>query len=311
MSRLAIVIAAQGNVPHLESGLVSVLEHRPPQCEIWIVLDAPYDDPYGLEGEVRFLHAGPHAGLAQSVNLALEHCEAPLVHLLGCGVEVSDGWADRALPHFSDPRVAAVASRALSADDRRTVHSLGVRYPAAGVSAGGGSRRFARQAAGCLGPSSLAGFYRAAVLRALGGLCPAVGDGWADVDLALSLRGLGMKNVCEAESIVFAPAVKPSRVTAKDRGLHAERLYRRHTTADESALRHALAWAADGWQAPLCWLGRLAARAEGQSHSRHSSRLLELRETLVAPLVAAGRIDPAHGSLQPATAGRVRQEFAA
>jgi len=311
VSRLAIVIAAQGNVPLLESGLVSVLEHRPPQSEIWIVLDSAYDDPYGLEGEVRFLHAAPQAGLAQCVNLALEHCTAPIVHLLGCGVEVGDGWTDRALPHFADPRVAAVAPRALSADDRRTIHSLGVRYPAVGVSAGGGSRRFARRSAACLGPSSLAGFYRAAVLRALGGLCPAVGDAWADVDLALSLRGLGMKNVCEAESVVFAPVAAPSRVTAKDRGLHAERLYRRHATADETALRHALAWAADGWQAPLCWFGRLAARREGHAHSRHVARLLELRETLVAPLVAAGRLDPAHGSLQPATAGRVRQEFAA
>lgn len=309
MSRLAIVIPAQGNIALLESGLVSVLEHRPPQSEIWIVLDGPYCDPYGLEGEVRFLQAARSAGLAESVNVALEHCTAPVVHLLGCGVEVGDGWADRAVAHFADPRVAAVTPLAMSASDRRTPLARGVRYAAGGVSAGGGPRRFARRAACVLGPTSLAGFYRAAVLRALGGLCADVGDEWADVDLALSLRGLGMQSVCEPESAVYVPNSAPRRSGLLARGRYAERLFRRHVGhGNASPARHAVACASDGLLAPLTWLGRLSAWRERATLGRHAARLAELRETLVAPLLAAGRIDPAHGAHLASARGLLRQK---
>ena len=54
MARLAIVITDGGSIESLESTLVSVLENRPPDCEVLVALAGPYADPYELSGEVRF-----------------------------------------------------------------------------------------------------------------------------------------------------------------------------------------------------------------------------------------------------------------
>ena len=56
--RLAIVISAIGSIESLEGTLVSVLENRPADCEILVVLNRPYSDPYDLQGEVRFVAIG-------------------------------------------------------------------------------------------------------------------------------------------------------------------------------------------------------------------------------------------------------------
>ena len=62
MPRLSIVIPVLGNVEGLEDTLVSVLENRPVDCQIVVVLNRPYDDPYDLKDEVCFVEAPPGAG---------------------------------------------------------------------------------------------------------------------------------------------------------------------------------------------------------------------------------------------------------
>ena len=52
--KLSILIAAHDEAL-LESSLVSVLQNRPPDCEIIVVNDEGYHDPYALAGEVRFV----------------------------------------------------------------------------------------------------------------------------------------------------------------------------------------------------------------------------------------------------------------
>ena len=51
MSRLSIVIPVLGSLDGLEDTLVSVLENRPADCQIVVVLNQPYDDPYDLKDE--------------------------------------------------------------------------------------------------------------------------------------------------------------------------------------------------------------------------------------------------------------------
>ncbi len=46
-----------GNTEGLETTLVSVLERRPEGCEVFVVLNVPYHDPYGLQGEIQILQA--------------------------------------------------------------------------------------------------------------------------------------------------------------------------------------------------------------------------------------------------------------
>ena len=67
--RLSIVIPSVGDCNLLEDSLVSVLENRPADCEVLVVHNRPYDDPYNLAGEVRFVQANPRAGLAECLDM--------------------------------------------------------------------------------------------------------------------------------------------------------------------------------------------------------------------------------------------------
>ena len=106
-------------------------------------------------------------------NLGIGATRAPLVHVLAAGCKLADGWADAALKHFDDPRVAAVAPLVLQCGRRERVLAAGIGYSA------GGSRRQRRprfkraQAVGtrraCLAPAAMPGFYRKSALEAVGG----------------------------------------------------------------------------------------------------------------------------------------------
>ena len=57
MLRLSIVIPVLGDQKPLDDTLVSILENRPANCELVVVHNTPYNDPYGLSGEVQFVQA--------------------------------------------------------------------------------------------------------------------------------------------------------------------------------------------------------------------------------------------------------------
>lgn len=109
MPRLSIVIPVLGDPQQFESTLVSVLENRPEDSQIVLVLNRPYDDPYQLEGEVEFVRLPQKAGWTDELNAAWTICRAEIVAVLACGTEVMPGWAESALAAFDDPRVASAA----------------------------------------------------------------------------------------------------------------------------------------------------------------------------------------------------------
>jgi GT2 family glycosyltransferase len=229
---LSIVIPVLGNPTRLDDTLVSVLENRPANCEIIVVHTEPYDDPYQLGGEVRFLKARRKAGLAECWNLALAASQAPVVHVLACGVEVSSGWADAALRHFRDPQVAAVAAVVLHRDDRQKVVSAGLGYRAEGTVWRLGQTKTANNDTDELrGPDVLAAFYRKSALEAIGGFSRWATATLAGIDVALALRQAGFRCESEPDCIVRTDDAAVCEKPGFRHGRDAERLFWRWASA--------------------------------------------------------------------------------
>jgi GT2 family glycosyltransferase len=267
---LACIIPVVGNTDGLESTLGSVLERRPDGCEVLVVLAAAYHDPYDLKGEIQFLQAPPGAGLVDCVNLGISATRAPIVHLLAAGSEVDSGWIERALVHFDDPRIAAVTPLVYDRIDRERILS-------AGVSCGRGGGRIVhhsmpmedKSSPASVGPVVQAAFYRRSALEALGGGLPLdVGDDFADIDLAGSLRQANWHLKLEPSCRIFGSSIGKPLSGRFVSGRASERFYWRHFSEAGGLIglfTHCLVVIGDlmrckpFWKAPAELLGRLAA----------------------------------------------------
>ncbi|MEX2185461.1 MAG: glycosyltransferase family 2 protein [Pirellulales bacterium] len=240
MPRLSIAILSNHGPCALETTLVSVLENRPADCEIVVGLAHAYDDPYQLDGEVRFVPVDAATISLDRDNAALCQCRGEVVHILESGVRVAEDWADAALAHFDrDAHIGSVAPLVVNGRDTSKVASAGVDFSLAGKrklrSSGMSRSRFVETHARpqlVLGPSAAAGFYRReALLTACQGLGCVAGDGMADADVALSLAALGYLSVLDPASVVYghgSPAKMPATVAA---GRAAETVFWRHAAA--------------------------------------------------------------------------------
>jgi hypothetical protein len=217
-----------------------VLENRPPDCEILALLHSPYDDPYDLSNEIRFLQLPRGMGLIRGLNFGIEASESPVVHLLSAGLEVTEGWTEPALAHFGDPRVASVAPVVVDAVDAQTPIACGLEYCCRRgrvirtiVETDAESRNTdAAGPAEILGPLIHAAFFRRSALELVGGLPSGVGHALADMDLAISLRFAGYRSLVEPRSIALCTAgeIAPPRASF-GQGLAAERLFWRAAPA--------------------------------------------------------------------------------
>lgn len=282
-----------GNMDQYEDGLVTVLQHRPKDAEVLIVLTEPYADPYDLAGEVRFVDAPASASIVEATNLGIESSEAPIIHLLAGGAEVSDGWTEAAVVHFNDPRVAAVTSLVYDASKTGRVIAAGIDYRAGGrrihLLGGRSIDRIPTEPTDVRGGPRTAVFYRRAALETLGhAFDAALGDDLADIDLALQLTALGMRCVLEPRSVVHARALKSNGVGFRG-GLHAERLFLRNASIagwGKSLAAHPGHVAMDllrqlpSPSALLGLIGRLVAWCELGRARRHQHRLAQLRALL-------------------------------
>ncbi|HVU85949.1 MAG TPA: glycosyltransferase family 2 protein [Pirellulales bacterium] len=229
MPKLSILIAAHDETL-LEASLVSVLQSRPADCEVVVVHDESYQDPYDLAGEVRFVATSRASEELARLNLGLAHCRGSVIHVLRSGAEVTDGWTQAALAHFADPTVAAVAPLVMTPDGQQ-IASSGVAYHPGGKRIARGQAQSAQSVPGAtetvLGPTLDAAFYRAGALNLLrDAFCLEVGSEMADVDLALRLSRAGYRAIFEPASRVVAP--RPARTNPLVEAWLAERLYWRH-----------------------------------------------------------------------------------
>lgn len=223
MPRIAVVVPATGSIASLEASLVSVLQNRPEDCEVLVVLNQRYEDPYQLAGEASFVQAGEHADLLTCINLGVQTARAPIVHVLAVGHEVSEGWTAAAIRHFDDPAVGSVAPLVESPEGE----IAGIGYRA------GGSRYVIDRSSAAKRPDAVrapglgAGFYRKAALEAVGGFTSAVGEDFADIDTGLALRRAGYTNVSEPASRVRMGANPRTRSKVRA-AYYAERLFWRN-----------------------------------------------------------------------------------
>jgi hypothetical protein len=311
--RLSILIPCLGPAEQFEGSLVSVLQHRPADCEVALVHREAYDDPYELADEVRLIHAPECGSLVELVNAALPQLAGDVVHLLACGVEVDEGWTEPALRHFASAEVAAVSPLVLDAE---------LRVAAAGVSYGCGGRRnlvgagrpFSYDDASrwtIAGPTLLAGFYCRETLLALDGFSLRMGDTHADLDMALAIKELG-------RTTVFEPACQTRLTVEQDAasrrgfaaGRQAEQFYRQHGRRSSAVARwavHPLAVAGDavarlpGLDAVACLAGRALAWLETSPRTDYQDRLA----------AAAARLDDGETSTTLSLdAARTRREQA-
>jgi len=231
--RLSIVIPCLGGAAEFDGTLVSVLQHRPADSEILVLHTEPYDDPYGLRGEVQFLRAAGRAQCVELINEGVAAANGEIVHVIACGLEASEGWTAAAVAHFNDPQVAAVSP--LVFDQAGDIVAAGLRYSLGGTRQVVTDRRLlapgtGRLRASILGPTLSAAFYRRDVLAALDGFDGQLGDRFADVDLALCLQAIGCLHRCEPASqlkqAIGEIAVADDK--AFSRGRLAQRLFWRH-----------------------------------------------------------------------------------
>lgn len=304
MTRLSIVIPCLRGAEQAEETLISVLSSRPADCEVLVPHGDPYDDPYDLSGEVRFVHCRGTSALVSLINAAVEEAQGDIVHVLACGMQVEDGWADRALAHFADPRVGAVAPLVVQAQQPTRIDSLGVRYTRGGRRIMVGRDlplpRRHKLAGQVIGPSLGAGFFDRELLDALCGFADNLGDELADVDLALSLAELGFRTACEpaCRIMAIAAAGQASGDSAISSGRHSERLFLRHAAAHGgigAILAHPFSIAADAIaELPsLGAIGKLIGRAiatwEFGTVQAYKERMAEAAEYLRhEPLPPAG-----------------------
>lgn len=279
MPALSIIIPCLGDAAEFDGTLVSVLQHRPADCEVLVVHRLPYDDPYDLGDEVRFLH-WPGASLVELLNAGIAEADGDVLHVIACGLEATDRWTVAAVAHFDDPEVAAVAPVVFEADQQAIV-SAGIRWTAGGTRRevtdprvlSPGSGRLRSQ---ILGPTLIAGFYRREVLAALDGFEAELGDELADVACCLALQALERITVVEPTSQLVQIA-KPALAArgALAHGKSLERLFWR-SAAERS-------WPASFAMHGLAVLADAVSRGITLGAATLAGRCLALADTAAGP----------------------------
>ena len=230
MPRLSIIIPVLGNPAQMEDTLVSVLENRPPECEILAILNRRYEDPYDLKDEVRFVEVARESRLIDMVNTGIGLSRAAIVQLLPCGVQASEGWADAALAHFNDPQMGAVAPIVVDRHNPQRVVAAGAIYR----STSGKLRRLAdrvslaqtRALAGVVAdPECQVCFYRRAALEQVGQFSHRVGSRLASVDVAMALTEAGFRTLLEPGCRMLGLGKRRTSESAFAYGQRIERLF--------------------------------------------------------------------------------------
>lgn len=264
---LTVVIPAV-DAASFEETLVSVLEHRPDDCEVVAALGMPYDDPWNIGEEVTLVTAPRGSGLVGCVAAGMEAAAGDVIHVLAAGWKATAGWTDAAVRHFTRGDVAAVVPLAVADADHDQPVSAGVRRTRSGRSLTVVPRRTATGITTSRlpdAPGLEAGFWRGELLRDVG-FSRACGDALAAADMAAAVTALGADVVFEAESRVIAGPM-PRREGSFRAGLTAERLFWRSLSCDRlvpsliahagEVMRHAAV------TAPVGTLSMLAGRMVG------------------------------------------------
>jgi hypothetical protein len=198
--RLSIIIPHRHNDPRLEASILSALENRPENSEIIVAHDGSYGDPYDLSDEVVFVEGNAASNSLELINAGLMSACSPVVCVLLDGVLLSQGWAEAAIEQFEHVEIAAVACGVRFEGQNRVQYGIASEALKIGSELQRGRIELVKAHGNCAGPELACGFYRTKALRAIGGWNEQLSESVADVDLAWTLRSLGLSCVCDEDS---------------------------------------------------------------------------------------------------------------
>lgn len=293
MSRLSIVIPNRSFDPLVEDTLVSVLQNRPEYSEVIVVTSQPYDDPYGLGREVRFLNASAAVNQVERINWGCSQARGDVIHLLLPGTLATDGWTDSIWEQFADEEIGSVAPVLFESENATSALAAGVIYRQRGdqrVVGRGMVPERVRKHPSIVAPAFAAGFYRNEVIQALEGFDPAFGELLAPVELGLALQDLGFRSVVDVHSRMVAKHKIHSAPRTFGEARQAEQLFRRHRQGvGGEAWQHAMLMATEfvtGFPRPRMLTriaGRLAGRKDPDPRPHYEARLERARAELARP----------------------------
>ncbi|GEM_PF-4450571 len=208
----SIAVVMQQRPEQMERTLLSVLENLPPGGEVLLVLDGPYEDPYELEGEVRFVRAGEGASWSQCANAALGAAQGEWLQLLPSGMLARPGWCQwygdlpqQELPGVVIPGLGCSGPRRAAACQSQEAELPLEPWRPGRLSA----------ALASLGAEGSGFFFHRPSVEAAGGWRLGLSGPWADVELAHRLlqRGctLAVAADCQVELAASGSGVGPWR----------------------------------------------------------------------------------------------------
>lgn len=198
MPRLSIIIPHRRNDVELENTILSVLENKPSDCEVIVVHDGSYANPYQLQDEVLLIRDQSSTDVGM-INRALMVARAPIVCLLCNGATVyGERWSEEAVDRMhQDLEIAAISPTSTEALPRTSVAGIDVsNFQLRPVLSR--SHAETKSDGELSGPSLCCGFYRRKILTAVGGWNESVHWDNIDIELAMLLNALGLK--CESLS---------------------------------------------------------------------------------------------------------------
>jgi GT2 family glycosyltransferase len=186
-------------------------------------------------------------GFAIAANRGISAARGVAIELLNDDTQVKRGWAETAMKWFADPTIAAVAPLVLQGPQTGTpiIDSAGDHYDDGGFAQkrGHGQPLSHRFLAPCevFGASASSAFYRAEVLRAVGGFPEDFGAYFEDVELAWRIRRAGFRTMYEPQSVVWhrvGSSYRKRRSLIETQSRNEERVYWRNASNVRSFPRH-------------------------------------------------------------------------
>jgi GT2 family glycosyltransferase len=241
--------------------------HAPSKTEILVIDDGSSEGCCRAAASefpgVKILRSRRRQGFCAAANAGIKAACGAIVELLNDDTEVTSGWAESALSHFDDPKVAAVAPLVLRSDreagEPPEIDSAGDRYYLGGVPGKRGHRQPLSteylQSRRVFGASASSAFYRREALLRVGAFPLSFGAYFEDVDLAFRLNRAGYHIMFEPRSRVVHHGAgsygSPGRRLLEQQSRNEERVFWRNLPAQSwrAALpRHAAVLAGKAWR---------------------------------------------------------------
>ncbi|MEZ6139979.1 MAG: glycosyltransferase family 2 protein [Zavarzinella sp.] len=215
MVPLSVVIPSYRRADLLQDCLESVCSYAPHGTEIIVVDDGSKNGIISsvakMFASVQVVRNAVSLGFCGAVNRGISAAQGTIIELLNDDTIVTPGWADSALSEFTDPAIGCVAPLVLirgnSRQDRVQIDSAGDHYHLGGFA----RKRFHRkllkeknlQREIVFGASASSAFYRADLLRLVGGFPELFQAYFEDVDVSWRIRNAGWKTLFTPHSVVW------------------------------------------------------------------------------------------------------------